>query len=77
MAQKPKTTRSMPRQIRQPWPIDAAIADNDDNGVWGKGDVVREAKKRLMHKLQFLNVLRLISYFQLSMSFPKDELHQW
>ena len=38
---------------------------------------VKEAEKRLKHKLRPLNAWRLIPYFELFLSCPKDELHQW
>ena len=38
---------------------------------------VTEVKKRLRHKLLPCNAWRLIPFFELFMSSPKDELHQW
>ncbi len=36
-----------------------------------------EVEKRLRHKLLPRNTWRLIPFFELFMSPPKDELHQW
>jgi hypothetical protein len=40
------------------------------------GDV-RDAEKRIRHKLLPRNAWMLVPYFELFMSCPKDELHQW
>ncbi len=59
--------------------LDAArdeLLDNDD-GLVGRVKDVKEAGKRLRHKLLPRNTWRLISFFELFMSTPKDELHQW
>ena len=53
------------------------LLDDDENVLLGKGEDVKEAEKRLKHKLRPLNTWRLISYFELFMSCPKDGLHQW
>ena len=38
---------------------------------------VKEAEKRLKHKLRPLNAWRLILYFELFLPCLKHELHQW
>ena len=40
------------------------------------GDV-KDAEKRIRHKLLPRNAWMLVPYFELFMSCPKDELHQW
>ena len=50
--------------------------DEDDQLV-GRVKDNEEAEKRLMHKLLPRNAWRLIPFFELFMSSPKDELHQW
>ncbi len=48
----------------------------DEDGVLvGRVKDVKEVEKRLRHKLLPKNAWRLIPFFELFMSFPKDELH--
>ena len=59
--------------------LDAArdeLLDEDDELV-GRVKDVKEAEKRLRHRLIPRNAWRLASFFELFMSAPKDELHQW
>jgi hypothetical protein len=49
------------------------LLDDDENVLRGKGDHVTQAERRLRP----LNAWRLIPFFELFMSCPKDELHQW
>ena len=59
--------------------LDAArdeLLDEDDKLVVRVKDKV-EVEKRLRHKLLPRNAWQLIPFFELFMSFPKDELHQW
>ena len=53
------------------------LLDNDKNVLRGKGDDFTEAEKRLKHKLRPLNAWSQIQFFEIFMSCPKDELHQW
>jgi hypothetical protein len=53
------------------------LLDDDENLLRGKGDHVAQAERRLKHKLRPLNAWRLIPFFELFISCPKDELHQW
>ena len=53
------------------------LLDDDDDVLRGKCDDVKQAEKRLKHKLRPLNAWQLIPYFELFLSCPKDELHQW
>ena len=53
-----------------------ALLDSDDALV-GRIKDVKEAEKRLRHSLLSCNAWRLIPFFKLFMSAPKDELHQW
>jgi hypothetical protein len=58
--------------------LDAArneLLDEDDKLV-GRVKDKEEVKKRLRHKLLQRNAWRLIPFFKLFMSSPKDELHQ-
>ena len=60
--------------------LDAAreqLLDDEDCVLRGKAEAVKEAERRLKHKLLPRNAWRLIEYFELFMSCPKDELHQW
>ncbi len=59
--------------------LDAArdeLLDEDDKLVGCVKDK-EEVDKRLRHKLLPRNAWRLIPFFELFMSSPKDELHQW
>ena len=51
------------------------LLDYDENVLLGKGDDMKDAEKRLKHKLRPINAWRLVSYFELFMSCPKDKLH--
>jgi hypothetical protein len=53
------------------------LLDDDENVLRGKGDHVTQAERRLKHELRPLNAWRLILFFELFLSCPKDELHQW
>jgi hypothetical protein len=53
-----------------------ALLDSDDSLV-GRVKDVKEVEKRLRHRLLPRNAWRLIPFFELFMSAPKDELHQW
>ena len=52
------------------------LLDEDDKLV-GRVNDVKEVEKRLRHRLLPRNAWRLIPFFELFMSSPKDELHQW
>jgi hypothetical protein len=52
------------------------LLDEDDKLV-GRVKDVKEVEKRLRRRLPTRNAWRLIPYFELFMSSPKDELHQW
>ncbi len=54
---------------------DDLLDDNDD--LVGRVKDVKEVEKRLRHKLRPQNSWRLVPFFDLFMSAPKDELHQW
>jgi hypothetical protein len=59
--------------------VDAArddLLDKDDKLI-GLVKDVKGVEKRLRHKLLPRNAWRLIPFFKLFMSAPKDELHQW
>ena len=59
--------------------LDAArddLLDKDDKLI-GLVKDVKEVEIRLRHKLLPRNAWRLIPFFELFMSAPKDELHQW
>ncbi len=59
--------------------VDAArneLLDEEDTLV-GRVKDKEEVEKRLRHKLLPRNTWRLISFFELFMSSPKDELHPW
>jgi hypothetical protein len=53
------------------------MLDEEDCVLRGKAVAASETEKRLKHKLLPRNAWRLIEYFELFMSCPKDELHQW
>ena len=52
------------------------LLDEDDQ-LLGRVKDKEEVEKRLRHKLLPRNAWRLIPFFELFMSSPKDELHQW
>ena len=59
--------------------LDAAreqLLDEEDCVLRGKAEAVKEVERRLKHKLLPRNARRLIEYFELFMSCPKDERHQ-
>ena len=59
--------------------LDAArdeLLDDEDELV-GRVKDVKEVEKRLRHRLLPRNAWRLVPFFELFMSAPKDELHQW
>ena len=59
--------------------LDAArdeLLDDDDERV-GLVKDAKEVEKRLRHRLLPRNAWRLVPFFELFMSAPKDELHQW
>ena len=53
-----------------------ALLDEDDTLV-GRVKDVKDVEKRLRHRLLPRNAWRLVLFFELFMSAPKDELHQW
>ncbi len=60
--------------------LDAARDDlldyNDE--LFGRVKDVKELEKRLRHRLlPHNNPWRLVPFFEMFMSLPKDELHQW
>ncbi len=59
--------------------LDAARDDllDEDDKLVGRVKDKEEVEKRLRHKLLQSNAWRLIPFFKLFMSSPKDELHQW
>ncbi len=59
--------------------LDAARDEllDEDNKLVGSVKDKEEAGKHLRHKLLPRNAWRLIPFFELFMSSPKDELHQW
>ena len=50
---------------------------DDDDAVVGRVKDVKEVEKRMRHRLLPRNAWRLVPFFELFMSSPKDELHQW
>ncbi len=52
------------------------LLDNHD-GFVGRVKDVKEVEKRLRHRLLPRNAWRLLPFFELFLSAPKDELHQW
>jgi hypothetical protein len=52
------------------------LLDNDD-GLVGRVKDVKEVENRLRHRLLPRNAWRLMPFFELFLSAPKDELHQW
>jgi hypothetical protein len=60
--------------------LDAArdeLLDGEDKILRGKGEQVSAVEQKIKHKLLPRNAWRLIPLFELFMSCPKDELHQW
>ena len=61
--------------------LDAALdelLDAEDDTLPGcTKDVNAAAEKRIRHRLLPRNAWMLVPYFELFMSCPKDELHQW
>ena len=59
--------------------LDAARDDllDDDDALVGRVKDVKEVEKKLRHRLLPRNAWRLVPFFDLFMSAPKDELHQW
>jgi hypothetical protein len=59
--------------------LDAALDElvDEDDSVIGQVQHVTDVERQLRHKILPQNAWRLISFFELSMSCPKDELHQW
>ena len=53
------------------------LLDTDGSVKPGCVGDVRDAEKRIRHKLLPRNAWMLVPYFELFMSCPKDELHQW
>ena len=50
---------------------------DDEDRLVGRVKDVKEVEKLLRHRLLQRNAWRLIPFFELFMSSPKDELHQW
>ena len=59
--------------------LDAArdLLLDEDDALVGRVKDVKEVEKRLRHKILPRNAWRLVPFFELFMSAPKDELHQW
>ncbi len=59
--------------------LDAAQDDlpDDNDELVGLVKDVKEVEKRLRHRLLPRNAWRLVPFFELFMSAPKDKLHQW
>ena len=60
--------------------LDAArdeLLDDDGDTLPGFSKEARAAEKRIRHRLLPHNAWMLVPYFELFMSCPKDELHQW
>jgi len=53
------------------------LLDTHDSVKPGCVGDVKDAEKRIRHKLLPRNAWMLVPYFELFMSCPKDELHQW
>ena len=51
--------------------------DDEDCVLRGKAEAVLKTERRLKHKLLPRNAWRLVEYFELFMTCPKDELLQW
>ena len=52
------------------------LLDDENCVLIGKTEAVKETEKSLKHKPLPCNTWRLVEYFELFMSCPKDELHQ-
>ncbi len=50
---------------------------DEDGELVGLVKDFKEVEKCLRHKLLPKNTWRLVPFFELSMSSPNDELHQW
>ncbi len=59
--------------------LDAArdLLLDEDDALVGRVKDIKEVEKRLRHKILPRNAWRLVPLFELFMSAPKDELHQW
>ena len=60
--------------------LDAArnkLLDDDCDTLPGFSKDAKAAEKRIRHRLLPRNAWMLVPYFELFMSCPKDELHQW
>ena len=53
------------------------LLDDDGDLLPGCVGDAKAAEKRIRHKLLPRNAWMLVPYFELFMSCPKDELHQW
>ena len=53
------------------------LLDEEDDTLLGCAKDVNAAEKRIRHRLLPRNTWMLVPYFELFMSCPKDELHQW
>ena len=54
-----------------------ALLDTDGGVKPGCVGDMKDAVKQIRHKLLPRNAWMLVPYFELFMSCPKDELHQW
>ena len=50
---------------------------DDDDGLIGLVKDVKAVERRLRHRLLPRNAWQLVPFFELFLSAPKDELHQW
>jgi hypothetical protein len=50
---------------------------DEDDAVVERVKNVKEVEKLMRHRLLPRNAWRLVPFFELFMSSPKDELHQW
>ena len=60
--------------------LDAArdeLMDDDSDRLQGFSKDARAAERRIRHRLLLCNAWRLVPYFKLFMSCPKDEMNQW
>ena len=53
------------------------LLDADGDVQPGCVGAMKDAEKQIRHKLLPRNAWMLVPYFELFMSCPKDELHQW